>query len=54
MIPENQLIEMISEEGAVESIITNLIDRINTIGIAQGGNHDNLTATLLETETNSK
>ena len=54
MIPENQLIEMISEEGNVESIITNLIDKMNTIGIAHGGNHDNLTAALLEVETSSK
>lgn len=54
MIPESRLIEMISEEGNVESIITNLIDKINTIGIAHGGNHDNLTAALLEMETSSK
>ena len=54
MIPENKLIEMISEEGNVESIITNLIDKINAIGIAYGGNHDNLTAALLEMETSSK
>ena len=54
MIPENKLIEMISEEGNVEAIITNLIDKINTIGIARGGNHDNLTAALIEMETSSK
>ncbi|MFA5044403.1 MAG: protein phosphatase 2C domain-containing protein [Paludibacter sp.] len=54
MIPESQLIEMISEEGNVESIITNLIEKINTIGIANGGNHDNLTAALIEMETSSK
>ncbi len=54
MIPENQLIRMISEEGDVESIITNLIYRINTIGIAHGGKHENLTAALLEMEKNSK
>jgi len=54
MIPESQLIEMISEEGDVESVVTNLIDRINTIEIAHGGNHDNLTAALIEIETSSK
>jgi len=54
MIPESQLIEMISEEGDIESIISNLIDKINTIGIAHGGNHDNLTAALLEMEMSSK
>ncbi|HEY5509259.1 MAG TPA: protein phosphatase 2C domain-containing protein, partial [Paludibacter sp.] len=54
MIPENQLIELISEEGDVESVVANLIEKINTIGIANGGNHDNLTAALLEMEMNSK
>jgi len=54
MFPESQLIEMIFEEGGVESVITNLIDIINTIGIAQGGYHDNLTAALIEMETDSK
>lgn len=53
MIPENQLIKMVSEEGNVESIITNLIDKINAIGIAHGGNHDNLTAALIEMKKDS-
>ena len=42
MIPENQLIEMISEEVDVESVVAKLVEKINTIGIACGGNHDNL------------
>jgi len=54
MIPESQLIEMISEEGDVESVVSNLIETINAIGIAYGGNYDNLTAALLEMETSSK
>jgi len=54
MIPENKLTEMISEKGDVETIITNLIDKINAIGIAYGGNNDNLTAALIEIETSSK
>ena len=54
MIPENQLIELISEEGDVESVVANLIEKINSIGIANGGNHDNLTAALIEMETISK
>ena len=54
MIPESQLIEMISEEGDVESVVANLIEKINTIGIANGGNQDNLTAALIEMETSSK
>lgn len=54
MIPENQLIEMASEIGDVETITVNLIDKINTIGIGNGGNYDNLTAALVVMETNSK
>jgi len=54
MIPENQLIEMISEKSDVESVLTNLVEKINAIGVAHGGNHDNLTAALLEMEMNSK
>jgi PPM family protein phosphatase len=54
MITENQLIEMISEEDDVESVVSNLVEAINTIGIAHGGNHDNLTAALIEMETSSK
>jgi serine/threonine protein phosphatase PrpC len=54
MIPESQLIGIISEEDYVESVVSNLIKTINAIGIASGGNHDNLTAALLEMEMNSK
>jgi serine/threonine protein phosphatase PrpC len=54
MITQSQLIEMISEKGDVESVVTNLVEKINAIGVAHGGNHDNLTAALLEIETSSK
>jgi serine/threonine protein phosphatase PrpC len=54
MIPENQLIEMISDKNVVETVTVNLVEKINTIGMTKGGNHDNLTAALVEMETNSK
>jgi serine/threonine protein phosphatase PrpC len=54
MIPENQLIEMISEKGDVETVTVNLVEKINKIGIAKGENHDNLTVALVEMKTNSK
>jgi serine/threonine protein phosphatase PrpC len=53
MIPENQLIEMVSEKGDVETVTVNLVEKINTIGITKGGNHDNLTAALVEMEKSS-
>lgn len=54
MIPENQLIEMASGIEDIENITVNLIEKINTIGITNGGNHDNMTAALVEMETNSE
>lgn len=54
MIPENQMIEMASEIGDIETITINLVEKINTIGITNGGNHDNMTAALVEMETNSE
>ena len=54
MIPENQLIEMASEIGDIETVTVNLVEKINTIGITNGGNHDNMTAALVEMETNSR
>ena len=38
MIPENQLLEMASEVGDTETISVNLVERINRIGITNGGN----------------
>jgi len=54
MIPENQMIEMASEIRDIETITVNLVEKINTIGITNGGNHDNMTAALVEMETNSE
>lgn len=53
MIPENQLIKMVSEKGDVETVTVNLVDKINKLGIAKGGNHDNLTVALVEMKSNS-
>lgn len=54
MVQEGQLIDMLSEKGNVESVLINLVEKIDGIGKANGGNHDNLTAAILEIETNSK
>lgn len=54
MIPESQLTEMASEIGDIEIITVNLVEKINTIGITNGGNHDNLTAALVEMDIDSK
>ena len=38
----------------VKTVTVNLVEKINTIGMTKGGNHDNLTAALVEMETYSK
>lgn len=53
MIPESELVGMISEKGNVETVVSNLVEKIDAIGKAHGGKHDNLTVALIEIETNS-
>jgi serine/threonine protein phosphatase PrpC len=53
MIPESELVKMINEKGNVETVVSNLVEKIDAIGKAHGGKHDNLTAALIEIETNS-
>jgi serine/threonine protein phosphatase PrpC len=53
MIPESELLGMIFEKQNVETVVSNLVEKIDAIGKAHGGKHDNLTAALIEIETNS-
>jgi len=53
MIPESELVKMMIEKGNVETVVSNLVKKIDAIGKAHGGKHDNLTAALIEIETNS-
>ncbi len=47
-VPEHELIADACKESAVEVSLTNLMNRIDGIGFAKGGKHDNLTAFLIE------
>lgn len=49
-VPENELVEMASQKADIESIVSELVEKIDTIGQAKGGMHDNLTAALIEIE----
>ena len=53
MLPENDLIEFVCREGKIEQITQGLIEKIDAIGFENGGRHDNLTAALVEIDTNS-
>jgi serine/threonine protein phosphatase PrpC len=52
-VPENELVEMVSQKSDIETIITQLVDKIDAIGFENGGRHDNLTAALFEIESSS-
>ncbi len=53
IIPESELVGMISEKQNAETVVSNLVEKIDAIGKTHGGKHDNLTAALVEIETNS-
>ena len=52
-IPETQLLEFITQKGTVELIVSNLVAKVDAKGVANGNKHDNLTAALIEIESDS-
>jgi len=52
-IPESQLLEFITQKGTVETIVSNLVAKVDAIGVAKGNRHDNLTAALIEIEADT-
>jgi serine/threonine protein phosphatase PrpC len=53
-VPEKELVEMASDKENVEKVLSQLVEKIDAIGVAGGGYHDNLTAALVEMEYDSK
>lgn len=53
-VPEKELLKMASYKENAEKVLTQLVERIDDIGVAGGGHHDNLTAALIEMEYGSK
>lgn len=47
-IPEQELINNVSEPLKVEEVLSSLVERIDAIGFTKGGKHDNMTAILIE------
>lgn len=52
-VPEEQLVEMASVKSDIETVLSHLVEKIDAIGFANGGKHDNLTAALIEIEGGS-
>jgi len=54
VVPENELVEMVSQKSDIETVVTQLLDKIDGIGFESGGRHDNLTAALIDIKNESK
>lgn len=52
-ILEHDLLNMLNQKSDVESTVNQLISTIDQTGYTSGGGHDNLTAALIECNTNS-
>jgi protein phosphatase len=53
-VPEKELAIIASYKGNVEKVLTQLVEKIDAIGVAGGGQHDNLTAALIEIDTENQ
>lgn len=52
-VPEHELVVMASLNSDVETVVNQLVEKIDSIGFANGGHHDNLTAAMIEMESDS-
>jgi len=52
-IPESELVEMVSRKSNIETVVTQLVEEIDSSGFANGGKHDNLTAALIGIDSDS-
>jgi protein phosphatase len=54
MMPEPEFIHYIGGKGDLEETIVNTAKEIDSLGVRQGGGHDNLTAAVIDVKRNSK
>jgi serine/threonine protein phosphatase PrpC len=52
-MPENELVDLASQNENIEKVLNQLVEKIDAIGFENGGKHDNLTAALLEMDSDS-
>lgn len=50
LLPESELIEFIGQPIDTETLLSDLMEKVDAIGTENGGKHDNLTAALIEIE----
>lgn len=54
LMPEPDFLRYASGSGDLEETIVNTAKEVNSLGIRQGGGHDNLTAAMIDVKRNSK
>ncbi len=52
-VPEEQLIKLIQYDPSVDKTVAHIVETIDNVGKNAGGKHDNLTAALIEMNSNS-
>jgi len=53
-MPEKELISIVTDiKKPLSGVMENLVTKVDTYGLQKGGGHDNLTAALIETKSNS-
>ncbi len=52
-VPEELFLGWLASDDPVERLVTQLVDRVDEYGFRQGGDHDNLTAALVECGTSA-
>ena len=53
VVPENELVGIVSQNENIEKVLTQLVENVDAIGFKNGGKHDNLTAAMLEMDSDS-
>lgn len=53
-LPENELLQLLKKEKDINKLAEKVIHEIDTLGYRQGGEHDNLTVSLVQPLSNSK
>ena len=54
MVEEQKLLKMTDSKKTINETVKDITDEIDNMGVESGGGHDNLTALLVEVNTNSK
>jgi protein phosphatase len=53
-MPEDKFLHYVTGKGKLDETIVNAANEVNSVGIRNGGGHDNLTAAIFEVKQNSK